>query len=62
MIEYKTLTKIVVVDGRQYIACIKSGTEECPIHKGVPNCGECPVFAAILNQLHCFEEIMTDNK
>jgi len=62
MIEYKSLTKIVTVNGLQHVACAKSGTNECPIHNGVAHCGECPVFAAILNQLRAFEEIMEEQK
>ncbi len=56
--EYKPLTKIITDEkGNQMIACRYYGTEECrKIH--TPNrCSDCPVLAAILNQLHVFEEI-----
>lgn len=53
---YKELTKVVEVDGKQCVACIKFNTSECLIHNG--GCASCKMFAAILNQLHAYEEIL----
>lgn len=61
---YEPLTKIETnYNGKSEVVCRFSGTEECRlIHK--PNgCGNCPVFAAILQQLNIFEKIyMEDDK
>ena len=57
---YTKLTKVVKLDdGRECVACAFFGTEKCHIHKKNDNagCGCCEVFAAILNQLHTFEDI-----
>lgn len=59
---YNKLTKIVKVEGRECVACINYGTEMCHIHKGHPDCIHCPMFAAILNQLYAFEEIIDEEK
>lgn len=55
---YTRLTKTTTVEGRECVSCIFHGTEMCRIHKGIPDCGHCDVFAAILNQLHAFENII----
>lgn len=57
MTNYKPLTKIIKTDdGVEKVACRFYGTEQCrSIHTN--GCVGCPVMAAILNQLHIFEEI-----
>ena len=55
---YTRLTKTITVEGRECVSCIFHGTEACRIHKGISDCGHCDVFAAILNQLHAFENII----
>lgn len=55
---YTRLTKIVTVEERECVSCLYYGTVMCRIHKGIPDCSHCDVFAAILNQLHCFENII----
>lgn len=55
---YTRLTKTITVQGRECVACIYHGTKMCRIHKGIPDCSHCEVFAAILNQLHAFENII----
>lgn len=58
---YRKLTKVIKLeDGRECVTCVNYGTEECHIHKSGGNCSNCPMFAAILNQLYCFEEIITE--
>lgn len=59
---YTKLTKIIKVDGAECVACAYFGTEECRIHKeeGTPDCCHCRVMGAILNQLHAFEEAITE--
>lgn len=57
---YTKLTKTITVGGRECVACIYHGTEMCRIHKGILSCGNCEVFAAILNQLHTFEEMLSE--
>ncbi len=62
---YTRLTKTTTVYGtsneeRECVACIYHGTEKCRIHKGIPNCMHCDVFAAILNQLHAFEDMLCE--
>lgn len=58
---YKELTKVEKTDdGREVIACVACGTERCQLHNGVQSCSTCPMFAAILNQLHFFEEIIKE--
>lgn len=55
---YTGLTKIITNhEGRKCVSCIDFDTERCRIHNGVPDCAHCPMFAAILNQLHEFEVI-----
>ena len=55
---YTRLTKTTIIEGRECVSCIFHGTEMCRIHKGISDCGHCDVFAAILNQLHAFEEVV----
>ena len=55
---YKRLTKTATIDGRECITCAYYGTNECHIHNDVADCGHCRVFAAMLNQLHTFEDII----
>ena len=57
---YTKLTKVVTVEERECVACIYHGTEMCRIHKGIPDCSHCDVFAAILNQLNAFENIICE--
>ena len=57
---YTRLTKTTTVEGRECVSCIYHGTEMCRIHKGVPDCSHCEVFAAILNQLNAFENIICE--
>ena len=60
---YRCLTKVTKDEnGKEAVSCIYFGTEKCRIHKGVNGCGECNVFAAIINQLHVFEEIIKLNE
>lgn len=61
--QYERLTKIVSQGGKECVACTYYGTEKCRIHSvddSAPDCYKCNVFAAILNQLYAFEEILTD--
>lgn len=62
MTEYKPLTKIIIVDNKEYVVCAKYGTSECrAIHMPNDGCTTCPMLAAIFNQLHIFEEcILSD--
>ena len=55
---YTRLTKVVTIKERECVTCIYQGTDMCRIHNGIPDCSHCDVFAAILNQLHAFEEII----
>jgi hypothetical protein len=56
---YTRLTKVVKhSDGKESVACINFDTERCLIHNGFPDCSHCPVFAAIINQLCAFEDIV----
>lgn len=55
---YTRLTKLTKVDGRECVSCAFYGTEMCHIHKGANDCLHCEVFAAILNQLYAFEEVV----
>lgn len=55
---YTRLTKAVKIEERECVSCIYYGTEMCRIHNGIPDCIHCEVFAAILNQLHAFENII----
>ncbi len=55
---YDPLTKIIIgQDGREYVTCSMYGTEKCRLIHTSQGCIDCPVMAAILNQLHIFEEI-----
>lgn len=61
--EYQPLTKTITDNkGNEIVTCWLYGTEKChQIHK--PNgCNGCPMFAAILNQLHIFEKIYTEDR
>lgn len=58
---YTRLTKTTIIEGRECVSCIFHGTEMCRIHKGISDCGHCDVFAAILNQLHAFEEVICED-
>lgn len=58
---YTRLTKTTIIEGRECVSCIFHGTEMCRIHKGISDCGHCDVFAAILNQLHAFEEVIYED-
>ena len=55
---YTKLTKVVTVEERECVTCIYYGTSMCRIHNNIPDCCHCNVFAAILNQLHAFEEVI----
>lgn len=57
---YKKLTKITTVDNKECVACACFGTKMCQLHNGALDCGHCPMFAAILNQLHTFETVVED--
>ncbi len=57
---YTRLTKTTTAEGRECVSCIYYGTERCRIHKGISDCNHCEVFAAILNQLHAFEDIFCE--
>lgn len=57
---YTRLTKTINIEGREYVSCIFYGTDLCRIHKGISDCGHCDVFAAILNQLHIFENMICE--
>lgn len=59
---YTRLTKTISIEGRECVTCIYYGTEMCRIHKGIPDCNHCDVLAAILNQLHAFEEIFYEEQ
>lgn len=59
MSNYQRLTKVVTQhNGQEMIACSFYGTDKCRSIHTKRGCLECPVFAAILNQLYAFEEIM----
>lgn len=55
---YTRLTKKIIIDGRECVVCSLYGTEECRIHSGTSDCMRCEVFAAILNQLAYFEDLI----
>ena len=58
--KYSTLTKVSKDnEGNEAVACINFGTEKCLIHSA-GGCEKCPMFAAILNQLRAFEEILVE--
>lgn len=61
---YTKLTKVANVNGVECITCAFYGTEKCLIHSDetTPNCAQCKVMCAILNQLHAFEEIICDEE
>ena len=57
---YKPLTKKVLINNQECIACAAYGTSECKIHKGeATGCSDCSVLSAMLNQLFVFEEAYT---
>lgn len=61
MSNYQRLTKVVKQhDGQEMIACSFYGTDKCRSIHTKRGCLDCPVFAAILNQLYAFEEIMEE--
>ena len=56
--EYKPLTKKIVMNNQECITCALYGTDECKIHTdNIKGCGECSMITAIFNQLHAFEEV-----
>lgn len=56
---YTRLTKKIIIDGRECVSCAYQDTEECPIHTNtVSNCSQCKIYAAVLNQLCAFEDIV----
>lgn len=59
---YTRLTKVITVGERECVSCAYHDTQMCHIHKGTPDCSHCEVFAAILNQLNAFEEIVCEEK
>lgn len=60
--KYQSLTKVVEINGNKCVTCAYFGTPKCLIHKGesIPDCTHCDVMGAILNQLHAFEEIISE--
>lgn len=63
MITYEPLTKVETnSNGKGKVVCRFSDTDACRlIHK--PNgCSNCPIFAAILQQLNVFEKIYMEDK
>ena len=56
MNNYQRLTKIIKdKHGNEQVVCVYFGTEKCrTIHKN--GCPTCPMVAAMMNQLACFEE------
>ena len=61
MTAYRPLTKIISDGhGNESVACQFYGTDNCrSIHEH--GCTRCPMMAAILNQLHCFEKIFLES-
>ena len=60
---YTKLTKRIQIDERECVSCAFFGTERCHIHTdGTVDCGHCEVFAAILNQLNAFEDLLDDEQ
>lgn len=62
MVAYEPLTKIETdKDGNEIAVCRFAGTSECrSIH--TPNgCNGCPVFKAVFQMLHTFEQIYLSN-
>lgn len=59
--KYEPLTKIILdSNGREVVVCRYYGTATCRnIHKNT-GCANCPMIAAILNQLNAFEEVYMD--
>lgn len=56
--EYKPLTKKITINNQECVVCSLYGTGKCKIHTNqIDGCANCPVIAAILNQLNAFEEI-----
>lgn len=55
---YKPLTKKIIVNDQECIACAAYGTSNCKIHTGeVTSCYNCPALSAMLNQLFEFENV-----
>jgi len=59
MTTYKPFTKTINDEhGNQMVVCELYGTNECRnIHTPNKGCANCPMIAAMINQLHAFEEI-----
>lgn len=60
---YEPLTKVITIGEQEVIVCRNYGTEMCHIHNprdGVSGCQVCSMFAAMLNQLHAFEQIILE--
>ena len=61
MATYQPLTKIIIDEkGNQMVTCRYYGTEECRKIHTPSRCSDCPMLAAIFNQLRVFEEIYTE--
>lgn len=62
--EYKPLTKKVVLDGKECITCSLYDAADCKIHtlRDVNNCWECPILQAIYNQLYEFEKVYMEGE
>lgn len=61
MVTYEPFTKVASdKQGEPMVCCRYDGTEMCRLHKA-SGCNTCPVFAAILKQLHAFEEIYLED-
>lgn len=61
MKNYQPLTKIITDElGNQSVACALLDTKDCQkLHKN--GCATCPMLAAMMNQLHTFEEIYMED-
>ena len=61
---YTKLTKLIEGAGAQCVDFALSCTKPCHITttENTPDCGHCNFRAAILNQLHAFEELIDDEK
>lgn len=59
---YKRLTKEIEDEKHnKFVVCALYGTDECHIHSGKAlECGKCPAMAAMICQLHAFEEVMDE--
>lgn len=55
---YKPLTKKIIINNQECIACVAYQTSNCKIHTGeATGCCGCPVLSAMLNQLYEFESV-----